>query len=138
MLAGIGFALWFCGVWFTYVAFGDMSVSSPFITALITQALFTVSESMLTSDRYRTLPETQKKVVLVFCIVFMAADIWFNYRGIQPNMGDISKVLPEDMRNDIQLTNTVIALFLSSAIAILPEIFITTHRYMHTRREIRH
>jgi hypothetical protein len=133
MLAGIGFALWFVGVWFTYIAFNDMGVSSPFITALIVQALFTVSESVLTTEKYRMLPETQKKVVLVFSIAFMACDIWFNYRGISPNMGNVSMVLPDSMREDVQLTNTVIAVFLSAATAILPEIFITTHRSMSNR-----
>jgi hypothetical protein len=64
----------------------------------------------------------------------MACDIWFNYRGIAPNMGDVSMVLPEEMREDVQLTNTVIAVFLSAATAILPEIFITTHRSTSNRQ----
>jgi hypothetical protein len=49
-------------------------------------------------------------------------------------MGDVSMVLPEEMREDVQLTNTVIAVFLSAATAILPEIFITTHRSMSNRQ----
>jgi hypothetical protein len=128
MLTAIGLGIWVTGVWFTYLAFSDMGVSSPFITALLTQTVMTVAESTITNDRYRTLPETQKKIVLFFCLVFMSADIYFNFRGIVPHMGNVAVVLPEDLRGDVNATNTVIAVFLSSAIALLPEMFIQTHR----------
>lgn len=125
-----GLAIWGLGMYFTFDALADMGVQQPFVAAFVLQCVLSFGESLLMSERYKYLPQSQQKVICVVAYVFIAFDTWLNYRGIYPAIGDVHSIMPDGVKDQIaaNVFNVAIALFLAFAVATSSEILLLLNK----------
>jgi hypothetical protein len=134
MFYGVAITLWLLGLWFTYDAMTVMGASNPLITAFIVQVVLSFGQSLIVNERYKTLPQTQQKIILVFAVVFIALDVWLNYRGLEGKLGNLHTIMPIPIQQqiDARLFNTIAQWFAAVGIGVLSEILFNVGK-LHRR-----
>jgi hypothetical protein len=124
MFYGVGIAIWLLGLWFTYDAVTFMGASSPLITAFILQIVLSFGQSLIVNEKYKSLPQTQQKIILVFAVMFIGLDVWLNYRGLTGKLGNLHAIMPSDIQQQIDVVtfNTLVQWVAAVGISVLAEI----------------
>jgi hypothetical protein len=124
MFYGVAITLWLLGLWFTYDAMQFMGASNPLITAFIVQVVLSFGQSLVVNEKYRTLPQTQQKIVLVFATVFIGLDVWLNYRGLTGKLGNLHAIMPTQIQQQIDVVtfNDLAQWFAAVGVSLLAEI----------------
>lgn len=138
MFYGVAITLWLLGLWFTYDAMQVMGASTPLITAFVVQVVLSFGQSLVVNERYKTLPQTQQKIILVFAVVFMAFDLWLNFRGLAGKLGNLHTIMPTQIQQqiDTQTFNTIAQWFAAIGTSLLPEILFSVGKSSRGVRNI--
>jgi hypothetical protein len=101
-----------------------MGASNPLITAFIVQVVLSFGQSLIVNERYRTLPQTQQKIILLFATVFISLDVWLNYRGLSGKLGNLHAIMPTQIQQQIDVVtfNNLAQWFAAVGISVLAEI----------------
>jgi hypothetical protein len=124
MFYGVAITLWLLGLWFTYDAMTIVGASNPLITAFIVQVILSFGQSLIVNEKYKTLPQTQQKIILVFAVVFIGLDVWLNYRGLTGKLGNLHAIMPVQIQQQIEVSmfNNIAQWFAAVGISVLAEI----------------
>jgi hypothetical protein len=101
-----------------------MGASNPLITTFIVQVVLSFGQSLVINERYKTLPQTQQKIILVFAVVFIGLDVWLNYRGLTGKLGNLHAIMPVQIQQQIEVSmfNNIAQWFAAVGISVLAEI----------------
>jgi hypothetical protein len=112
-----------------------MGASNPLITAFIVQVVLSFGQSLVVNEKYRTLPQTQQKIILLFATVFIGLDVWLNYRGLTGKLGNLHAIMPTQIQQQINVKtfNNLAQWFAAVGISVLAEILFNVGKSYRVR-----